>query len=257
MAATAPGGSGIGSGDHPASGDTPTNVNVGRLERWVSAVAGGAVAAISLRRGYTRNRLGIFVLAAAGHAIYRGVTGRDRVFRVLGINTTGGARPGSGAQSRATTVEKSVTVNRAPEELYRFWRNFENLPRFMGHLQSVRVLDDRRSHWVAKAPAGTSVEWDAEIVDERPNEMIAWRSTGNSDVENAGTVQFRFAPGGRGTEVRVHLEYNPPAGLLGVGIAKLFGEEPAQQVEGDLRRFKHLMEAGEIPTTEGQPSGRD
>ena len=257
MAATAPGGSGISTGDHPASGDAPTTVNVGRLERWVSAVAGGALAAISLRRGYTRNRLGIFVLAAAGHAIYRGVTGRDRIFRTLGIDTTGGKRQGSRSASQAIIVEKSVTVNRAPEELYSFWRNFENLPRFMDHLQSVRVLDDRRSHWVAKAPAGTSVEWDAEIVDERSNEQISWRSTGRADVDNAGTVQFRFAPGGRGTEVKVRLEYNPPAGLLGVGIAKLFGEEPAQQIEGDLRRFKQLMEEGEIPTTEGQPSGRE
>ena len=242
---------------HPTSGaGSQPHVNVGRIERWVSAIGGGALSAVVVRRGYTRKRLGIFLLAAAGHALYRGITGRDRIYQALDVNTAGQDQ-GAMAASKMVKVEKSVTVNRSPEELYRFWRNFEHLPQFMDHLQSVRVIDDRHSHWVAKAPARTSVEWDAEIVDERPNEFIAWRSTGNPDVENAGSVHFKFAPGGRGAEVKVTLEYSPPGGLIGMGIAKVFGEEPSQQVDGDLRRFKNLMEAGEVPTTEGQPSGRD
>ncbi len=240
----------------PSAAGSQSRVNVGRIERWVSSVGGGALSAVVVRRGYTRKRLGIFLLAAAGHALYRGITGRDRIYQALDVNTVGHDRGGV-ASGKTVKVEKTLTINRSPEELYRFWRNFEHLPQFMDHLQSVQVVDDRRSHWVAKAPAGTSVEWDAEIVDERPNEFIAWRSTGNPDVENAGSVHFKSAPGGRGTEVKVTLEYSPPGGVIGMGIAKLFGEEPSQQVDGDLRRFKNLMEAGEVPTIEGQPSGRD
>jgi len=153
-------------------------------------------------------------------------------------------------------VGKSIQVNCAPEDAYRFWRNFENLPRFMFHLETVKIVDDRRSHWVAKAPAGLSVEWDAEIIEEIPNELIAWRSLEGSDVENSGQVRFERAPGNRGTIVRVALEYIPPGGAIGVAVARLFGEAPGQQVQEDLRRFKQLIEAGDIITTEGQPAGR-
>jgi uncharacterized membrane protein len=153
-------------------------------------------------------------------------------------------------------VEKVVTVNRSPEECYGFWRKLENLPRFMRHLESVELLDERRSHWVAKAPAGMSVAWDAEVTEDRPNQLLAWRSLEGSDIPNTGTVRFEPAPPGRGTIVRVMLQYDPPAGPIGVAFAKLFGEEPQQQVNEDLRRFKQLLETGEIPTTAGQPTGR-
>jgi uncharacterized membrane protein len=126
----------------------------------------------------------------------------------------------------------------------------------MDHLESVTVQDDKRSHWVAKAPAGTTVEWDAEIINEKENELIAWRSLDGADVDNAGSVRFSEATGGRGTVVKVSLEYDPPAGIIGSLIAKLFGEEPSQQVQEDLHRFKQVMETGERPTTEGQSSGR-
>jgi len=126
----------------------------------------------------------------------------------------------------------------------------------MDHLKSVTVNDNVHSHWVANAPAGTSVEWDAVIINERENKLIAWRSVEDADIGNAGSVHFTPAPGGRGTEVKVVLEYDPPAGKAGAIIARLFGEEPDQQVREDLRHFKEIMEAGEIPTTEGQPSGR-
>jgi uncharacterized membrane protein len=112
-----------------------------------------------------------------------------------------------------------------------------------------------RSHWVAKGPAGTSVEWDAEITEDRPGERIAWRSVEGADVENSGAVSFEAAPGGRGTIVRVELEYNPPGGFLGAGLARLFGEEPGQQVDADLRRFKQVMETGEVVVSEGTVPG--
>ena len=156
-----------------------------------------------------------------------------------------GGHAGVGAD-HGIAVQQRVTVNRPPEEVYAFWRNFENLPRFMHHLEEVRVLDGRRSHWTARAPAGTSVAWDAETTDDRPNELIAWRSVEGADVPNEGEVRFVRAAGGRGTEVHVRLRYEPPAGKLGALVAKLFGEEPNQQVAGDLRRFKQVLETGEV-----------
>jgi len=143
-------------------------------------------------------------------------------------------------------VSETVTVARPREEVYRFWRDLTNLPRFMEHLEAVQVLDDRRSHWRAKAPAGSSVEWDAEILEDEPNERISWRSIQDADVPNTGTVRFRVAPGNRGTEIHVTLRYDPPAGRLGALVAKLFGEEPSEQVKGDLRRLKQVLETGEV-----------
>jgi len=152
-------------------------------------------------------------------------------------------------------VSKSITVNRPREAVFEFWRALENLPRFMYHLQSVTPTSDRRSHWVAKAPAGQQVEWDAEIVDEVPNESLSWRSLAESDVKHAGVVRFRDAPGDRGTEIDVDLEYQAPAGTAGATVAKLFGEEPSQQIRDDLRRFKQVMEIGEVVLSEGSLEG--
>jgi len=153
-------------------------------------------------------------------------------------------------------LTKSIMINRPTEEIYKFWRDFKNLPRVMEHLESVEVIDNTRSRWVAKAPAGKRVEWEADITEDRPNEVIAWRSIEGSSVDNSGAVRFGPAPGSRGTLVRVELNYRPPAGLLSATIAKLLGEEPELQVEEDLRHLKQLMETGEIITTEGQSAGR-
>ena len=231
-----------------------TEVNVGNTERLASVIGGSAVALYGLSRG----SLGGVALALVGGVfVYRGATGHCPAFSALGISSadedTGSAT--SVAYGRGIRVEKSVTINRDASEIYEFWRKLENLPRFMEHLESVTTYDDKRSHWIAKGPAGKSVEWDAEIINEVPNELIGWRSLEDSEVDNAGSVQFRRAAGGRGTEVRVTMRYDPPGGALGAVVAKLFGEEPGQQVEGDLRRLKSLLEAGEVPTTEGQPTG--
>jgi uncharacterized membrane protein len=163
--------------------------------------------------------------------------GRENGHRIAGKRVGG---------SRGVHVVEAITINRPPAEVYAFWHNFENLPRFMEHLESVDLLDDRRSRWKAKAPAGASVEWEAEIIEDSPNKLIAWRSLPESDVPNSGYVRFRDAPGNRGTEVIVELKYQPPGGWLAVFIAKLFGEEPHQQVKGDLRRLKQVLEIGEV-----------
>jgi uncharacterized membrane protein len=152
----------------------------------------------------------------------------------------------AGADKGIIRNKRSITVGKPVEEVYAFWRDFEKLPQFMRHLESVAVIDERRSHWVAKAPAGKSVEWDAEITEDRKNELIAWRSVAGSEIYNAGIVRFNQAPGDRGTEVRVEFEYDPPFGKLGSKVAMLFREEPGQQVKDDLRHFKQVMEIGEI-----------
>ena len=158
-------------------------------------------------------------------------------------------------RNRSRKVVKVCTVKRSAEDLFRFWRRLENLPEFARHLVAVKELSATESHWVAKSPAGTTSEWDAQIIEVRERELIAWESKPGSEIDNAGSVQFTPAPGGQGTEVKVSLEYIPPVGAVGAMIAKLYGEEPDIQVEDDLARFKALMETGEIPTIEGQPAG--
>src|SRR5215207_9682814 len=137
----------------------------------------------------------------------------------------------------AIHFEKAITIARAPDEVYRFWRDFRNLPAFTSHLESVAVLDERRSHWTARGPGGRLVEWDAQLVEDRPDALIAWQSLPGSDVKNSGRVRFVPAPGGRGTEVHVQMQYVPPAGAFGATVARLFGQEPRQQVQSDLRKL--------------------
>jgi len=241
--------------DSTGSAQSP---NVGQVERWACAVGGGALALY----GVTRGSLGGIALALVGAAlIQRGVTGHCNVYEAMNFSTAEGqgirsSENVSVAGDRGTKVEKSITINRPAGELYSFWRNFENLPRFMNHLESVRVTGGGRSHWVAKAPAGTTVDWDAEVYNEKEGELIAWRTLEGSQVASAGSVRFEPAAGGRGTVVRVSLKYDPPGGKLGSLVAGLFGENPEQQIDEDLKRFKQLMETGETATTEGQSSGR-
>ncbi|MGN6704379.1 MAG: SRPBCC family protein [Burkholderiaceae bacterium] len=175
---------------------------------------------------------------------------------VSGIRQSQRAGADTGAASDGSVdVEKCITVNLSADECYQYWRDFANFPRFMKHLELVTPMGDGKSHWKATAPAGTSVEWDAEITADEPGQRLAWRSVGDADVDNAGEVRFERAPGNRGTIVRVRLQYRPPGGMAGAMVAKLFGEEPSQQIDDDLRRFKQLVETGEITTTEGQSSG--
>ncbi len=229
-------------------------VNIGRVERWLSMVAGGALAAYGLKRRETPG--GAAALAGAA-LLYRGATGHCDVYQALGINTANGKGTGVLADmgsdtrkqlggSRGIHVEQAVTVMKPVSEVYRFWRNFENLPKFMQHLESVAEREEGISHWVAKGPAGMKVEWDARIINEVDNTVIGWQSLEGSMISTAGSVNFRDT--GRGTEVRVHLQYNPPGGKLGAAVAWMLGEEPSIQVMDDLRRFKRLLETGETPS---------
>lgn len=183
------------------------------------------------------------------------MTATAAVAAVTALDVFTAARGGPRPFARGLALYASITVNRRPEEVYAFWRDLENLPRFMIHLRSVRIIDRRRSHWVAEGPAGRAAEWEAEIVDDRPGELIAWRSTAGATVPNNGIVRFAEAPGGRGTEVRVQMRYDPPAGTVGVAFARLLGEHPDQQVRDDLRRFKQVLETGEVVRSEGSPEG--
>lgn len=225
-------------------------VNVSRAERLISTGAGAILLAAGLSRG---SLPGLVAAALGGGLMYRGVSGRCTAYQMLGVNTAQGAPPEpTDYFENGIHVEKCFTVHRSPWELYQYWRDFTNLPRIMSHLESVTVLDDRRSRWVAKAPAilGGVVEWDAEIINDEPNALIAWRSLGGADVDNAGSV--RFVPAGSGTDVKVVLDYIPPAGRIGSWVAGLFGKEPEQQIHEDLKRFKETMESTPAVSSTGE-----
>jgi uncharacterized membrane protein len=224
--------------------------NINDPERWVSVVFGSALAAYGLKK---RSVGGFLLSAIGGTLVWRGATGHCFVYEGLGVSSRREDDDGghiSVPYGKGVRVEKSVTINATPEQLYRFWRNFENLPRFMCNLEAVEVHDDKRSRWVAVGPAGKSVDWEAEIINEIPNELIGWRSIEGSEVNNAGSVHFKPATGGRGTEVKVVLRYDPPAGKFGARVSKILGEDPAINVQEDLRRLKMLVETGEIATNE-------
>ena len=243
---------------------TNMNTNVSPTERLVSGVAGGALIAYGVKQG---GAIGVVLSLVGGGLALRGATGHCQVYDAMDVNTAdtqelqhrGASSKGTfsnGLLAKKIHVKKSVTINKSPAELYKFWRNFENLPKFMTHLESVTVTGEKTSFWKAKAPLGKTVEWNAEITSEQENERIGWKSVEGADIPNSGVVEFK-PTSTRGTEVRVVLTYESPAGELGAIIAKLFGEEPSQQVYGDLYRFKSMMESGEIITVEGQTSGRE
>jgi uncharacterized membrane protein len=173
---------------------------------------------------------------------------------VADILTTVRLRRG-GSKGSVMHETAAITIRKDAQELYQRWRDFASFPSFMYHLESVTVGADGRSHWVAKAPLGQTVEWDAEVTEERPGEVIAWRSIAGSEVDNSGRVSFTPAPGDQGTEVHVEISYDAPGGAIGAALAKLFGEEPRQQVKDDLHRFKQIVETGEVVRSEGTPEG--
>jgi uncharacterized membrane protein len=225
--------------------------NVSDKERIASLLGGGALMGWGINKGSWTG----YLAAAAGTALaWRGATGHCDVYAALGLNSKKrSGRNVSVPYELGIRVDKAITVDKPREEVYRFWRNFENLGNFMQHIESVKEIDNKHSHWVAKAPAGISVQWDAEVINEKENELIGWRSLPGADVPNAGSVQFTDHPAGRGTIVKIELQYDPPGGNVGQMFAKLIGQDPEAQIEGDLRRFKQLMETGEIITTKGQP----
>jgi uncharacterized membrane protein len=240
-------------GIEPEQPGRPSEINISPTEREYSLLGGAGLVLF----GLSRRSLGGIGLAALGAALLqRGVTGHCHGYQLLKINTSKphAADPEEYFEN-GIHVEVSMTIQRSARELFDFWRNFENLPRFMQNLKSVQVLDEKRSRWVAAGPAGAGVQWDAEIINEEPNSLIACRSVGNAEVDNAGSVRFVPAPHDRGTQVHVVIDYIPPAGRVGKWVAKLFSSAPDQTIKEDLRRFKALMESGEMPTTDQQPRG--
>ncbi|HYD30212.1 MAG TPA: SRPBCC family protein [Azospirillaceae bacterium] len=240
-------------------GHARQDTQAGLAERWTEIAGGVVLAAAGYRRGGIR---GAVMALAGGGLAWAGLSGVSvvRSARRIGVDL-------EGVQGRVTewlpaadnspsiSVERSVTIQRPAADLYRFWRDLSHLPRLMEHLERVDVIDERRSHWVAWGPGEQPLEWDAEITRDELDRLISWRSVGKADVDSAGTVSFRPAPGGRGTEVRVEMTYSNPAGAVGRAVARLFGKEPDQMLREALRHFKQIMEAGEVPSVEAQPAG--
>lgn len=220
--------------------------NISDVEKWLSMAAGTALALYGISR---RRTAGWLMTALGGMLLERGATGHCRVYEAMGVNTAG-----TGDDTRRALggpggvhVEESVVINRPIEQLYRFWRNLENLPQFMSHLESVERITDTLSRWRAKGPAGRQLEWNAEIINEVPNQVIGWRSIEGSDVVSAGSVNFDAVGPGVGTRVRVKLQYSPPGGRIGAAVARLFGRDAATEIRDDLQRFKRLLETGDVP----------
>jgi uncharacterized membrane protein len=226
-------------------GERTRDINVGETERLASVIGGGMLALGGLV--FCPNTVGKLVSAALGGALaYRGLSGHCHLYDALGISSADKHGAQAAVEAGAgVKVEHALIINRPAAELYRFWRQLDNLPHFLRHLKEVRVIDSKRSHWVARGPLGVRVEWDAEINNEKSDALIAWRSLPGSEVDTAGSVHFEAMPGGRSTRMRVVLKYDPLAGKAGAMIARLFGSAPEQQVRDDLQRFKEIMEAGE------------
>lgn len=220
----------------------PSWINVDSGERLLSAAVGGGLAVYGLLR---RSLPGLGLAGLGGALLYRGLSGHCYAYEALGLHSMhvpdgplASVRAGKGIK-----IEESIVIDAPPEELFRFWRKLDNLPRFMRHLESVTIQDDDRSHWVARAPLGQHVAWDALIHTERDNAMISWRSVPGGLIDTAGSVHFEPRSGGRSTEVRVALKYRLPGGILGTAFARMFGEAPEQQIRDDLRRLKRHIEA--------------
>lgn len=260
-------------------------LNVGQGERQLSVVAG---VALMLHAVISRSRASLLTAPLGAALFWRGQTGHCPMYQALNVNTAQSQgtwqgnrynQPQSNWQSNAGVqqipiqpqsnqpsqnqppsnqieIRRAITIDKPAEELYTFWRKLENLPQFMHHLERVEQTGDKSSHWQAKLIGGLPVEWDAEIVEDRPNQRIAWRTKPDAQVQQHGLVEFKPATGGRGTIVTVEIQYTPPGGIIGETFGRLLNGITAQQVKDDIGRFKSLMETGEIATTEGQPTGR-
>jgi uncharacterized membrane protein len=213
--------------------------NVGDMERILSMAAGAGLAGLAL----ARRRWDSLLLGAIGAGfLWRGYTGRCQCYAALGINTADHNPATAVPAQQGVKIEKTIKIHRPPEELYRFWRNLENLPQIMRHLKKVEPIDSLHSHWVAKGPFGKEVEWDAEIINERADDLIAWRSLPGGQIDTAGSVRFNRTADG-GTELTLSMKYNPPAGKIGAQIAEWLGDGLELKLDEDLSRFKGTMES--------------
>jgi uncharacterized membrane protein len=229
-------------------GSAETTTTLGDLERWGSLAAAGAVMMYGLTR---RSAAGLCVSAAAIPLVYRGLAGTWPPFMTARPQPDPQETRVALAGDRGFVVHESVRLELPLEEVYRFWRRFENLPRFMTHLAQVTETGEGRSHWVAKGPGGVLVEWDAEIINEVENQVIGWQSIPGGDIVVAGSVSFYAVRAGASTQLTVRLQYAPPAGRVGAFVSMLAGREPSYTIREDLRRLKQILEAGEVPRASG------
>ena len=236
--------------------------NIGDVQRVLSVIAGMMFLASGLSR---RRWSGAALATVGGGLLYRAISGYCPVFGAMGIDMSGGSNRSGGSSNtdrlgrrkvhtdRATKIQRAIEVNRPPNEIYRFWRSLDNLPRIMNHLDSVQVINDRLSHWVVKAMPGVpKVEWDAEIINDVENQRLGWRSLEGADVDNTGSVEFKPTDDGQRTRLTVTLQYEPPGGELGAAVAKWFGEDPNTKIAEDLQRFKEEMETGAFSQAGGE-----
>ncbi|WP_439621268.1 SRPBCC family protein [Gemmata sp.] len=225
--------------------------NVSAPERVVSLVAGGALAAL----GFDGRGPSVLSSLVGGYLLYRAATGNCPAYQALGVSGSDATAPNSSIAARhGTRIDHTVVVNKPAREVYRFWRDLENLPRFMTHLIDVDTTTDGQSLWTARGPLGIRVQWEAKLIADEPGKVISWQSLDGADVDTAGSVHFTEVPG-RGTEVRVALKYDPPAGKLGAAVARLFGTSPEAQIRADMERFRHIVETGEVPRDGGTRRG--
>jgi uncharacterized membrane protein len=217
----------------------PGTTRIGEVERWASLATATALVTYGLSRRTVR---GAWLAAAATPLVYRGFAGH---WPRLTNGQADGVRSALSG-NRGIDVRESIRLEKPIDEVYRFWRRLENLPRFMTHLERVIEFADGRSHWIVRGPGGMRVEWDAHIINEVENGVIAWQSIANSDVVSAGSVSFETVRNGRSTQLTVHLQYAAPFGRPGRAVASIFGHEPSQTIREDLRRLKQFLEAGEI-----------
>jgi uncharacterized membrane protein len=229
--------------------------NIVQNQQSLSLVSGAALTSFAL---FHRRLLSIPAFLVGMSLLYRWMTGKSLLDKFTNESRADEATSDnvSVPHEQGVHVVHAVTINRPIEDLYNFWHDFSNLPQVMTYVESIEPLGDNRTHWTLKLPGGKKVEYDAETYTNVPNEVISWRSLPDSEFQNAGSVRFRAAPADRGTEVKLTVEFMPPAGPIGQALLKLFGEIPAQYVGQYLREFKQMMETGEKATTKGQPSGR-
>lgn len=219
-------------------------VNVGDTERVISIVGGGTLVGLGLK---CKGIASVLLPVAGGLLALRGLSGHCSLYSAFGIDTSKADEPDNPnaviPAGKGVRLEASIVIDRSAQELYEIWRGLEPLPEFMSHLREVRNVTGLRSHWVATGPFGMTVEWDAEIINDRPFELLAWKSLPDSEVDTAGSVHFEPTDDGSGTVVRVNIKYDPPAGKVGIAVAKLFGRDPQAQIRDDLLSLKAMMES--------------
>lgn len=232
-----------------------TAVNVGQAERWVSAFSGGALLVMALLR---RDKLGIGLGIAGIPLLQRGITGHCYTYQLLDITTVENS-PSTKSElpaQKGLRVQRRMTINRSSEDLYAYWHDVEKAPTFMRHIASVTRTGERTSHWTAKGPFGRTIEWNSEILQDMPGRLIAWHVHGKPNTANAGKVTFEPAPANQGTIVTLELDFLQLNGPLLASVRNIVGQAPEREALEDLRHFRELMEAGELPTTHGQPTGK-